>query len=162
MKTTKKLNCKLISINRSTRQIRRASGFTIAELLIASSIFILLLGLFFFVFRQSTRAMLKGITQSDFVHSTQVFSRKFTQIVKFSSASSVTVTDDGSGMSVLSAEDDSGTFRFDPTLSQAIWQQYIGLYFESSTREILEFQSCVLYTSPSPRDQRGSRMPSSA
>ena len=24
------------------------------------------------------------------------------------------------------------------------------------------FQSCLLYTSPSPRDQRGSRMPSSA
>ena len=26
----------------------------------------------------------------------------------------------------------------------------------------LEFKSCLLYTSPSPRDQRGSRMPSSA
>ena len=25
-----------------------------------------------------------------------------------------------------------------------------------------EFESCLLYTSPSPRDQRGSRMPSSA
>ena len=25
-----------------------------------------------------------------------------------------------------------------------------------------EYQSCLLYTSPSPRDQRGSRMPSSA
>ena len=30
------------------------------------------------------------------------------------------------------------------------------MYFES------EFQACLLYTSPSPRDQRGSRMPSSA
>ena len=27
---------------------------------------------------------------------------------------------------------------------------------------IKEFESCLLYTSPSPRDQRGSRMPSSA
>ena len=25
-----------------------------------------------------------------------------------------------------------------------------------------EFKACLLYTSPSPRDQRGSRMPSSA
>ena len=25
-----------------------------------------------------------------------------------------------------------------------------------------EFETCLLYTSPSPRDQRGSRMPSSA
>ena len=27
---------------------------------------------------------------------------------------------------------------------------------------VLNAQSCLLYTSPSPRDQRGSRMPSSA
>ena len=27
---------------------------------------------------------------------------------------------------------------------------------------IEDFKSCLLYTSPSPRDQRGSRMPSSA
>ena len=33
------------------------------------------------------------------------------------------------------------------------------------TREVFEyltFNTCLLYTSPSPRDQRGSRMPSSA
>ena len=31
------------------------------------------------------------------------------------------------------------------------------------TREILDLtKDCLLYTSPSPRDQRGSRMPSSA
>ena len=28
--------------------------------------------------------------------------------------------------------------------------------------EIADFAACLLYTSPSPRDQRGSRMPSSA
>ena len=28
--------------------------------------------------------------------------------------------------------------------------------------KILDHQACLLYTSPSPRDQRGSRMPSSA
>ena len=28
--------------------------------------------------------------------------------------------------------------------------------------EMLEWNGCLLYTSPSPRDQRGSRMPSSA
>ena len=29
-------------------------------------------------------------------------------------------------------------------------------------QEVLEVLGCLLYTSPSPRDQRGSRMPSSA
>ena len=42
------------------------------------------------------------------------------------------------------------------------------LYYESGgnvTSEIIEYtdlSACLLYTSPSPRDQRGSRMPSSA
>ena len=31
-----------------------------------------------------------------------------------------------------------------------------------STQVRLEVDDCLLYTSPSPRDQRGSRMPSSA
>ena len=33
---------------------------------------------------------------------------------------------------------------------------------ESIDRKFLRFMGCLLYTSPSPRDQRGSRMPSSA
>ena len=41
------------------------------------------------------------------------------------------------------------------------------LFFENSTRTRMSFETamkrfCLLYTSPSPRDQRGSRMPSSA
>ena len=140
MKTTKKWNYKPISTNSAPNQIPRTRGFTVAELLIASSMFLLILGLLFFTLHQSTNTMLKGTTQSDFVHSTQVFSNKFTQIVQYSSARSTTIADDGSGMSVLSAEDDSGKFHFDPTLSQAIWQQYIGLYFEESSRQILKFQ----------------------
>ena len=30
------------------------------------------------------------------------------------------------------------------------------------TKKKIDFEFCLLYTSPSPRDQRGSRMPSSA
>ena len=38
----------------------------------------------------------------------------------------------------------------------------VNLFFEPSTRTRTTFEICLLYTSPSPRDQRGSRMPSSA
>ena len=31
-----------------------------------------------------------------------------------------------------------------------------------ATGDMMSFGTCLLYTSPSPRDQRGSRMPSSA
>ena len=36
------------------------------------------------------------------------------------------------------------------------------LRHRSETREFELYSNCLLYTSPSPRDQRGSRMPSSA
>ena len=39
----------------------------------------------------------------------------------------------------------------------------MGAYGKDAQRHHLDYiQSCLLYTSPSPRDQRGSRMPSSA
>ena len=38
-----------------------------------------------------------------------------------------------------------------------IWMVFIGLFYSFCLA-----MSCLLYTSPSPRDQRGSRMPSSA
>ena len=34
--------------------------------------------------------------------------------------------------------------------------------YDPSYENVLDLDSCLLYTSPSPRDQRGSRMPSSA
>ena len=37
-----------------------------------------------------------------------------------------------------------------------------GAYPEAATNEAVQTHICLLYTSPSPRDQRGSRMPSSA
>ena len=42
-------------------------------------------------------------------------------------------------------------------IENIILQQYVKTVLHCSV-----FQTCLLYTSPSPRDQRGSRMPSSA
>ena len=38
----------------------------------------------------------------------------------------------------------------------------VAILTERITNLTGHFQTCLLYTSPSPRDQRGSRMPSSA
>ena len=43
-----------------------------------------------------------------------------------------------------------------------IYDQYRNLHVVASGSSILEIQSCLLYTSPSPRDRTRSRMPSSA
>ena len=54
---------------------------------------------------------------------------------------------------------------------RSVYQQVSKYVKDEKTRQLLSFQSllvggnpfaCLLYTSPSPRDQRGSRMPSSA
>ena len=48
----------------------------------------------------------------------------------------------------------------------ALWDfndEAVNTLFELSSKDIaLRGEVCLLYTSPSPRDQRGSRMPSSA
>ena len=41
------------------------------------------------------------------------------------------------------------------------WEDDLGGEFDQRSRDKL-FEDCLLYTSPSPRDQRGTRMPSSA
>ena len=59
-----------------------------------------------------------------------------------------------------------GEIRF-PTYAVLVEHQD-GLYlFDTGydydhVMKVLPFENCLLYTSPSPRDQRGSRMPSSA
>ena len=40
--------------------------------------------------------------------------------------------------------------------------EVVGLFMQNWQSEPGEVCTCLLYTSPSPRDQRGSRMPSSA
>ena len=47
------------------------------------------------------------------------------------------------------------------TVSKA-YQELVDLHIVEKRRGLGMFITCLLYTSPSPRDQRGSRMPSSA
>ena len=57
---------------------------------------------------------------------------------------------------------------FDGVLLQQLAQAYIGLEDPAKALDAIDRSlavdapTCLLYTSPSPRDQRGSRMPSSA
>ena len=50
-----------------------------------------------------------------------------------------------------------------PQISQAFQVQSIPAVYAMKDGQVVDgFMGCLLYTSPSPRDQRGSRMPSSA
>ena len=131
--------------------------------MIAASMFLGLLGLLLFTNHQSTSAMLKGTTQSDFLQSTQVLAKLLTRSVQFASPASLSVAADGSGMAFLSAENDQGEFQFDLALSQAIWQKYQIFYFETSEGEIRESEQAVLgfpeEASPGPIDNWDSAQP---
>ena len=53
-----------------------------------------------------------------------------------------------------------GLGRMGEGMSRRMMKQGIEVY--GYRRNVAKAQDCLLYTSPSPRDQRGSRMPSSA
>ena len=52
--------------------------------------------------------------------------------------------------------------KIDPKISIATVYRTVKLFEEAGILAKHDFKGCLLYTSPSPRDQRGSRMPSSA
>ena len=63
----------------------------------------------------------------------------------------------------------SGSYKLNPSPVIDSAQKFSEGIYEPSTLQCLSFHGkkrlsigCLLYTSPSPRDQRGSRMPSSA
>ena len=49
-----------------------------------------------------------------------------------------------------------------PELASRMHLSALPLLLADFRTELAQAQTCLLYTSPSPRDQRGSRMPSSA
>ena len=50
-----------------------------------------------------------------------------------------------------------------PSIEKVFMWDSLGKRYQSKPDELdIAFEFCLLYTSPSPRDQRGSRMPSSA
>ena len=51
---------------------------------------------------------------------------------------------------------------FSPSKNPELWSEELLREVHSSCHSNTTFSTCLLYTSPSPRDQRGSRMPSSA
>ena len=70
-----------------------------------------------------------------------------------------TLTDKPFGVNIAQA------FVRDPAIADFVIEQgvtFVTTSAGSPTKYTAQLKSCLLYTSPSPRDQRGSRMPSSA
>ena len=69
--------------------------------------------------------------------------------------------DKGQDVTVAEAAPSFGGLASPWKLGEVTWDRFyhVSLLSDTYLRDLL---TCLLYTSPSPRDQRGSRMPSSA
>lgn len=120
------------------------NGFTVAEVLVASGIFLLMLGVLVAVFYQSTAVMMKGTSQSSLQRDAQGFARKLGNAVLFGAAASLSIAADQSGLSLLTSDDADGRFRYDPVLSQALWSNYQVFYLDSAEGVIRNRQVSVV------------------
>ncbi len=139
----------MFTINRIGRLALRHTlvykkGFTIAEVLVASGVFLLMLGVLVAVFYQSTAVMMKGTSQSSLQRDALGFGRKLSNAIHYGTASSLTVATDQSGISLLTSDDTNGRFRYDPALSIALWSNYQVFYFESAQNLIRNRQISVI------------------
>lgn len=117
----------------------------------------------FGIYHYSTSALLKGSVQSGLLQDVQVASRKLRRAVRLAPQASLSVAADGSGISLLSAEDADGKFHFDPALTLARWQKYQVFYFAASARELAMREVSVLGTpqewAPGPIESFGPGTP---
>ena len=87
-------------------------------------------------------------------------SNDFPLEIVFNSGTIEAIWDD---ITIYDGADNTGTVLFNNNTSQSNINDLTGLVVESTSTSIyVEVNSCLLYTSPSPRDRTRSRMPSSA
>ena len=61
-----------------------------------------------------------------------------------------------------SCDEHDGIRRFNPSVGTSVFHRHMEMHSRNDKKINIITTVCLLYTSPSPRDQRGSRMPSSA
>ena len=104
----------------------------------------MLLGILVAGFYHSTAVMMKGTSQSGMLRDAQVFGRKLGNAIQYGNLNSLSVANDGSGISLLSSDDPNGRFRFDPALSVALWSNYQVFYLDSADGTIKNREVSVI------------------
>ncbi len=138
-------------------------GFTIVEVLVASSVFLLILGVLVSTFYMSTNTMMKGTSQAGMLRDAQAFGRKLSNAIQYGSVASLTIAADESGMSLLTSDNVNGKFRYDPALSTALWSDYQVFYYDSTAQEVRNPEISVIGSpeeaTPGPIENFGSAQP---
>lgn len=111
------------------RRSCRERGFTIAELMIASSILILLLGVTFGIYQMGAAAWLKSDAKSELLQTIQVVTARLNRDLEGSSIQSASIAANGAGVAFQNARGANGVFVYDPVRLMPKWQCYLIYYF---------------------------------
>ena len=140
-------------------QPRGHTGVTLLELTIAMSLLAILMVTTFMIYTTGARAWGKGDAKSDLLRAAQIIAAKSTRYMESSTNLSLSVAADNSAVAFLSAEDDTGTFLYDPVSLLPHWQKFIVFYHDPAERVVLFREVSVLgtplETTPQPIDALG-------
>ena len=96
-----------------------------------------MLSALFFIFNTAASAWIKGNTLTELQGQAQVLAGKFSNEVESSTASGLSIAADGSGASLLSAMDNTGSFAYNAQNRSISWQKYRVYWYEASTKELM-------------------------
>ena len=136
---------------RAVRPRRKAGGFSLPEIAIASLILAILLTLVFLVFRSGIVSLRKVENQSTLVRELQLLSLKVSEEVRQSTYFSMGTSTDGTMLSFLSAVDNSETFHLD-AYGRPEWQKFIVYYHDSDEQTVKRLTEA--YVTATPTDAR--------
>ena len=115
---------------------RRA--MTLLEIMVASSILLLMMGVLFSVYRMGASAMMKGTVHTELVQETNVACHRLTREVERSIYLSLSSTSAPAapGVSFLSAVNGSDLFAYDNATTMPRWQNFLIFYYDPVALEL--------------------------
>ncbi len=109
---------------------------TLMETLVGAVVFLLLLGMLFYIYRMGASAWMKADTQVELIGPLQVVNDRLEREVERSVYDSFSLDSSGNGVAFLSAVDANGVFHYDPVTEKPKWQKYLIFYYDPTAGEI--------------------------
>jgi hypothetical protein len=128
----------------------KARGFTLVEALIACSMFLVMLGSLFSIYRMGATIWLRSDTGAEILGQVQSLSAKIAREAERSLFDSLAIESSATktGCSLLSAHDANGRFDFDPGTRMPRWQTAILFYFDKAAETVYRLEVPIAGATP--------------
>lgn len=122
-------------VSRRSFQSKRSTGLTLVEVLLALTIFSILLSAIFFIFRFGLSAWHKTTTKNELLQQSQILNVRLSRELQRSSLSSLSSNPVAGVVAFLSPLDSDGRFVLD-TQGRPDWQEYV-VYYLNKTEHVV-------------------------